>query len=251
MLNQCATQVAKWVTKHGPELLIGVGIAGFVSAVVTTARVTPVAQQKIEEKRAESETGELTPMEILQATWKEYLPVALMVLTSTVCVIQSRNINAKRISALGTLCQIAETKMEKQNDAIASYLGDKKEEFDAFKANKELDEKEKEQGGKLIVVEKDKPVVYLENTGDLISGDRSFVEKKVNEFNRQLVYGMDVGRSLNDLLDLLDVPPRDIGDCIGWNASKGLVDIQFSAFLRDDVPMLQVRFENPPYYNFE
>lgn len=248
-IKESVFALSQVASKHSPEILIGVGIAGFITAICTTAVVAPKAAKKVEVKKSETEDGKITPLEVLQCTWKEYLPVVLITLTSTVCVIQSKHIDAKRLSALGTLYQIAESKLVKKDEIIKDYLGDKKiNDFKSFEANKAIDNNEKV--NKMIIVEKDKPKIYIEYTGDVLVGDRAQVEKGINEFNRRMVCGFDYGMSLNDLWDILGLPQAKIGDEVGWNPGKGLVEVRWSAFLRDDIPMQQMEFVNPPYYDF-
>ena len=60
-------------TKHSPEILIGVGIAGMFSSVVMAVKATPKVYSAIEKEkeiRRLEEESELTKVDILKMSWK-------------------------------------------------------------------------------------------------------------------------------------------------------------------------------------
>ena len=71
------TNVAKFfknakvaVTKHSPEILTGIGIAGMVTTTILAVKATPKALRLMELKKEAEQTDKLTPVETVKTTWK-------------------------------------------------------------------------------------------------------------------------------------------------------------------------------------
>ena len=56
----------KYLVKHSPEILTGLGITGMITATVFAVKETPKAMKLIELKKKELKTKELTPIEIVK-----------------------------------------------------------------------------------------------------------------------------------------------------------------------------------------
>lgn len=75
-LTKVFKNVPKFLKKHSPEILTGVGIAGMVITTISAVRVTPKALRIIDEREIK-DGKRLTTGEIVKATWKCYLPSAI------------------------------------------------------------------------------------------------------------------------------------------------------------------------------
>ena len=64
--------------QSSPTILTVLGIVGVVSTAVTAVRATPKALKLIKAKKDDLKTDKLTPMELVQTTWKCYIPSALV-----------------------------------------------------------------------------------------------------------------------------------------------------------------------------
>ena len=56
-------------SKHSPQILTGLGVAGLVTTTVLAIKATPKAVRLVEEEAYERKE-ELTPMEVVKVTWK-------------------------------------------------------------------------------------------------------------------------------------------------------------------------------------
>ena len=65
------------VSKHSPEILTGIGIAGMITTTVLAVRATPKALKLIEEKKDELSVDKLKPIDTVKATWKCYIPATV------------------------------------------------------------------------------------------------------------------------------------------------------------------------------
>ena len=109
-MNQNVTNFIKKtkraVSKHSPEILTAIGIAGMASTVVLAVRATPKALKQIDEAK-EEKGEELTPVETVKVAWKPYIPAITTGVASTICLIGANSVHAKRNAALATACQLS------------------------------------------------------------------------------------------------------------------------------------------------
>ena len=73
--------------RSSPTILTALGIVGVVGTAVTAVRATPKALRLIKAKKDELETDKLTPMELVETTWKCYIPSVLIGVGTVTCII--------------------------------------------------------------------------------------------------------------------------------------------------------------------
>ena len=117
----------KAASKHSPEILTGLGIAGMITTTVLAVKATPKALELIEEKKREERKDELTPVEVVQTTWKCYVPAVTTGIVSAACLIGSNSVSARRSAALATAYKISETALSEYKDKVIEEIGEKKE----------------------------------------------------------------------------------------------------------------------------
>jgi len=76
-VSKFLTNVKSSLSKHSPEILVGIGITGMVTTTVLAVKATPKALKLIEETKKEERKDKLTPIETVKATWKCYIPAAV------------------------------------------------------------------------------------------------------------------------------------------------------------------------------
>ena len=87
--------------KNSPELLVAIGIAGFVGTVIVAVKTTPKAVRIVEQKEKKL-NRDLTKKEIVKETWKLYVPTAITGVTSIACIIGGTAKNCKIKAGLPT-----------------------------------------------------------------------------------------------------------------------------------------------------
>ena len=115
------------VKKHSPEILTGIGIAGMITTTVLAVQATPKALMLIEDKKANEELTELTPVETVKTAWKPYVPAVVTGAMSIACLIGANSVNAKRNAALATAYKLSETAFSEYKAKVIETLGEKKE----------------------------------------------------------------------------------------------------------------------------
>lgn len=117
--------ISAFAGKHGHEILIGLGIAGYTSAIVLGIAKTPAAMEDIR-VATEEKGAPLTKVETVKVVWKEYIPCAAAAASATACVVGSTRISNKRLAALATAYQLTESNLRDLKEATKQVVGDKK-----------------------------------------------------------------------------------------------------------------------------
>ena len=165
-----------FMTKHSPEILTGIGIAGMVTTTVLAVRATPKALALIEEAKKEHEE-KLTPAKTIKATWKCYIPAAVMGTASTLCLIGARTVSARRTAALAAAYQISETALSEYREKVVETIGEKKEQVVRDAIAKDHVEAKPVSKSEVIITEKGNTLCYDALSGRYFKSDIEQIKK--------------------------------------------------------------------------
>ncbi len=245
--------------KHSPEILTGLGLAGMVATTVLAVKATPKAVELMEEKRKEKaelehtnqDDTKLTTTEVVKATWKCYIPSAISGVVSMACIIGANSVNSKRNAALASAFTLVDTAFREYKSKVVETVGTKKERAIRDKVAEEKIQKNP--------VETSKPVVIVGNgqtrcydviTKQRFMSDIETIRRIVNDLNERMIKGEDY-ISLNDFYYELGLEQVSIGNELGWNISKGKLEIDFSSQLdTDGVPCIVIDYIVAPKRGF-
>lgn len=257
------------LTKHSPEILTGIGIAGMISATVLAVKATPKALQLIEQKKEElndkqaddmidkdgdlrnyNEVTRLGVKDTIKTTWKCYIPTVVTSGISIACLIGASSVHIKRNALLATAYQLSETALTEYREKVIETIGEKKEEAIRDKVNKERIEKSPVSKHEVIITEKGNTLCYDHMTDRYFKSDIDKINKAVNEINNRILH--EYYASVNDLYTELGLHHTSLGDKMGWNSDMGLLEVNLSAQVADDGnPCLVLDFNKPPRYDFD
>lgn len=218
--------VKNGIGKHSPEILTGLGVAGFVSATVLSVKATAKAMKLLEEAKELKGEEPLSPMEVTKAAWKCYIPTAATIVISGICVISGLNINLKRNAAIASIAAIGENAFREYQSKVIETIGEKKEQAIQSALGKEHIEKDPppkttdEVVGKIWIRDRE--------SGDYIYDYIENVRKCMNDLNWDINHNNESYVSLADFRDAVGFKIREDDYYRGWNVSKGLVDIDFT-----------------------
>ena len=237
------------LSKHSPEILIGLGIAGMISTAVLAVTATPKALKAIEEKKEEEQVEELTTIETVKTTWKYYVPAVASGIFSACCVVGAHSVNARRNAALAAAYKISETALTEYREKVMETVGEKKEKTIREKVQqKRIDEKPVSKSN-VIVTSKGHTRCYEYYNDRYFWSDIEQIKRVVNDLNKRMLSEGYI--SLSDFYDELELNHTSISDHVGWNIDDGFIDIDFSAHLGDDgEPCIAIEYRNPPKYDF-
>ena len=132
--------------KQLPNILTGIGIAGMIGAGCMAVYATPKAEQAIRRKKDELvEDGyepRLTKKEVIQTTYKYYIPSVLLAASSAGLIVGGSIIHVKRNAALVSAYKLSEQALKDYHDQLVEDVGDEEtRKIEEKLVNKRMDRK--------------------------------------------------------------------------------------------------------------
>lgn len=237
------------IEKHTPEILMGFGIAGMITAIVVAVKDTPKAVKLIEEKKAEKGSDKLTVGETIKTAWKCYIPTTVIAATSTACLIGSSKINLKRNAVLATAYKIAESAHREYRDKVIETFGEKKEKAVKDKIAKDKIDSNPSRNCEIYITNNGNTLCYDVLSGRYFRTNIDKIKKVENELNRRMLIEGYI--SLNDFYDEIGLKQTKMGDELGWKIECGYLNLSFSSQLtEEDEPCLVVDYGVEPKYDY-
>lgn len=264
--SKFAQSVRTVLTKHSPEILTGIGIAGMVTTTILAVRATPRALTLIEEEKKRQneerakvaedngddkfvEVTKLKPLEVVKTTWKCYIPAAVVGVSAAGCLIGASRVNLKRNAALATAYTLSETAFKEYQEKVVETIGEKKEQAVRDSIAKDKLEKDPVGQKEIIIVEKGNTLCYDAITGRYFKSDIDKIKKVENELNSRMLRTDYI--SLNEFYNEIGLSSTSIGDDLGWRVDRGNIDVFFSSQLASDgTPCLVIDFHTKPKYGY-
>lgn len=250
-LKRTIKSAERVLTKYSPGILTGIGIAGMIGATFMAVKATPKALYLIETKKEESEVEELTPVETIKTCWKCYIPATLATVLSIICLIGASTVSAKRNAALATAYSISEAALREYQEKVVEVIGEKKEKAVRDAVAKDQIERDPVTKSEVVIIDSNSNTLCYEPlSGRYFKSTIDKIKKAEIELDRQMIQEMYV--SLNDFYWEIGLDGTDLGDKMGWNLSKGYMDLSFSSQLADDgTPCAVIVYGIPPVYDYQ
>lgn len=236
--------------KHSPEILIGLGITGFIGSTVLAVKATPKALKAIEEEKERQGVEKLSAKDTVKVAWKPYIPAAISSVTAAGCIIGANSIHVRRRAALATAYTLSETALREYKEKVIETVGEKKAEAIQDKIDKENLDKHPVSRSEVILANGGTSVCFDEFSKRYFYSDHETIRRIQNDLNEELLNGINGWVTLNELyLELGLEPLHPIGDDMGWWADRGKIKMHIGSGLTDDNrPCLVISHENPPGY---
>ena len=250
-LKRTIKSAGRVLTKYSPGILTGIGITGMIGATFMAVKATPKALYLIEAKKEESEVEELTPVETIKTCWKCYIPATLTTVVSAACLIGASTVSAKRNAALATAYSISEAALREYQEKVVEVIGEKKEKAVRDAVAKNQIERDPVTKSEVVIIDSNSNTLCYEPlSGRYFKSTIDKIKKAEIKLDRQMIQEMYV--SLNDFYWEIGLDGTDLGDQMGWNLSKGYMDLSFSSQLADDgTPCAVIVYGIPPVYDYQ
>lgn len=256
-LSKLARDMRTSLSRHSPEILMGIGITGMITTTVLAVKATPKALHLIEEKKNELEVDTLAPVEVVKTTWKCYIPAVTSGAVSIACLIGSNSVNARRHAALATAYKLSEAAFTEYRDSVIETIGEKKEVAVRDKVAEKQVQENPINKTEIIVTGKGQTLCLDPLSHRYFYSSRDKIDHAVNKLNHEIntsPFDTD-GVTLNDFYDEIGIEGTAIGDNLGWNLRTGLIEWRPGAQIvrdgedREGEPCMVIDFTNPPRYD--
>ena len=161
-------------------------------------------------------------------------------------LIGAGTVHSKRNAALATAYNLSTTALAEYKQKVIETVGEKKEQTIRDKVAEERINKEPANPSTIIVSGNGNTRCFDTITKRRFISDIETIKRIVNELNRKMVNGEDY-ISLNEFYYELGLDEVSIGDELGWNVVRGLIEIDYSAQLdTDGVPCIVIDYTVAP-----
>jgi hypothetical protein len=240
-------QVGKTISKHSPEILTAIGLAGGLTTVILAVKATPKAEELIKEakeakrKQLEEEEGTdipeedvtLTKKEIVKVAWKPYIPAAVTGLSSALCVIGARRIDIRRNAAVVAAWKMSETALAEYKEKVVEKVGEEKAKEIHNEVVQERVKNVPVEADKIFETGKGRELCYDYYSGRYFYSCHNAIEAAQNRINYKMNSYDFV--SVNEFYDELGLPHIGLGEELGWDRNRdGLLDIDPGLKFTDD-----------------
>lgn len=211
----------KFLRKASPTILTGLGVIGVVGTAVLSVRATPKALALIKVKKDELKTDKLTPQELVEATWKCYIPSALVGVSTIACVIGIGVLDRRNQAALTSAYAMLNESYKQYRQAAKKVYGEDADNKIHAEMAKDAQVASYDWGYQVYNMDMDpesEQVLFYDLTSKkYFTTTMAAVLNAQYHVNRNLAIRGDC--SLNEYLSFLGVEGIDKGDEMGWEIS--------------------------------
>ena len=211
----------KFLRKASPTILTGLGVIGVVGTAVLSVRATPKALALIKVKKDELKTDKLTPQELVEATWKCYIPSALVGVSTIACVIGIGVLDRRNQAALTSAYAMLNESYKQYRQAAKKVYGEDADNKIHAEMAKDAQVASYDWGCQVYNMDMDpesEQVLFYDLTSKkYFTTTMAAVLNAQYHVNRNLAIRGDC--SLNEYLSFLGVEGIDKGDEMGWEIS--------------------------------
>lgn len=245
--------------RHAPEILTAIGVVGLAGTAYLSSRagykagvhVVSEFSTRLDNAGEDDEVLPLSGKEIIQDTWKFYIPVIVVGVATAVAIIGSNRISAKQQVALISAAAITErTLSEYQQKVVEATSKPKERKIQDDIAQDRVVEK-KDEYDQLVSKLTEGDVLCLETyTGRTFISTAEKIHRAENDANRQCLH--DGFITANDFFSLLGLPYTDAGEVVGWNNDdRHRLEVKIGgAVHNENQPVLTVGYYTPPSVKF-
>lgn len=239
------------LSKHSPALLTGIGIAGMITTTVLAVKATPTAMKLIDAKKKElnlEEDEKLTVGETIKTTWKCYVPAAVTGTLAGACLIGANSVNTKRNAALAAAYNLSTSALSEYKEKVVETIGERKEREIRDKIAEDRLEQNPVANAVILPTAKGTTRFMDSITKRRFTSDIETINQIVNRLNRRMINGEDY-ISLNDFYFEIGLEGCDVGDELGWNVTRGLIELPeppHAVVDTDGVPCIVLEYQVAP-----
>lgn len=214
--------------RSSPTISTALGIVGVVGTAVMAVRATPKALKLIKAKKDELETDKLTPMELVQTTWRCYIPSALIGVGTITCIVGIGVMDKRNQAALTSAYTMLNESYKQYRQAAKKVYGEDADNKIHTEMAKDAKVASSDWGYQVYNMDMDpasEQLLFYDLTSKkYFTTTMAAVLNAQYHVNRNLSLRGDC--SLNEYLSFLGVDGVDKGDEVGWDISYMVEELE-------------------------
>lgn len=243
-INTTLRQLHKYADDNAPVILTGMAVAGATITAIFAAQGAYKAANVINEAEALS-TEPASTQEKFLLTYKFYAPAAATLVGTSGCMIMATKIGLNRTAAAAAALAVTERTYDQYKDKVKETLGEKKH---VAVTDQLAQDQVAAMPSSAFTLTNEGEQIFLDAwSGRTISTTREKIERAVNDFNKEMIYGGYA--SLSDFYNRIGLDDISESDEIGWNKSE-LLEMVYTAVLKDDKAVCVFTFDRKPMSTF-
>lgn len=249
-LNTFIKSTKRIVSKHSPEILTGLGIAGMITSTILAVKATPKALKLMEDARYEKEE-DLTVKEKVETTWKCYIPSVVLTVVSAGCLVGASSVNLRRNTALATAYKLSETALSEYKDAIVETVGEEQAKTIKEKVAQKKVDKSDQPKSEVVMIGEGK-VWFLEPISlQYFQSEVETIRKAINDLNYRMINGQEEYITISEFYDEIGVRHSVDTPNLGWNIYReGKIEVDMVATkMENGNPCLMLDYDTSPGYD--
>lgn len=227
--------VMRILNRNSPVILSGTAITGVVTTAYLASRASVQASSKIERFESLELTHDRTRREKLihdvKLVWTGYIPAVASGGVTIFCIVASTRVTNKRAAAAQAAFVLSERAYAEYRNKVLDEYGESKEQKIRDSIVEDRVRNNPPTSGNVIVAGSGTVLCCELYTGRYFSSDMETLRRAANDINYRLV--RHDSASLEDLYDLLGLPPTSTSADIGWNSDKPM-ELEFTSVLTED-----------------
>lgn len=235
--------IASFTDRNSPVLLTVAGTVGIFATAILTGKATLEAADKV--RRLETNIDRpLTKVEILEVSWRYFIPPAMVALGTTAAVIGMHNIHTKRATALLSAYTITDTALREYQSKVVNVLGEKKERALREEIAAEKIRENPPVNRETVIIGRGDVLCVETTTMRYFWSDMEKIRQAQNTINARIIH--DMYASQNDFYNLIGIPTTTLGDQLGWNVDS-MMEVVFGSELDPEgKPCLAIDYRVSP-----
>lgn len=220
-----------FLRKHSSTILTVAGAGGVVATSVLAVKATPKALGLLEE--AKNEKGDdLTPIEVVKAAWKPYIPAVIVGTSTIVCIFGINYLSTKNQASLMSAYALLDSSYKEYRNKVNELYGEEadlnvKQEITRSKIREDMEPDETEEWFFDF-----QSVQFFKSTMDKVLRAESEFLERLHERGYAC---------LNEYYDLLGIPNILEGYQLGWCDMEAIdpygceeLEFSYNKVIRDD-----------------
>lgn len=215
-------KIRLYLQRNSPTIVSCIGAVGVVATTIAAVKATPKALLLIENEKAyinkqleeggwQTRVDKLTTVETIKATWKCYIPTAIIGLSTIICIFGANALNKRQQAAITSAYMLLDNTYKQYKEKVSKLLGDNADTM----VKKSIIE---DQYSEITLF-------YEYHYGEFFERRKADVLNA--EYQLNLKFASQGYACLNDFFELLGLPITQEGEVIGWSTQEGYSAIDF------------------------